>query len=354
MDENIILDDINDLIKNHIDLWREFNRKRIFITGATGFIGSFLVKLFMKLSGQGINVKLVLLVFSRHEAEQKLGKYFDESRIKLIEQDITSPLEIDSDVDFVIHTASKANPTAYITDPVGTITTNVVGTNNVFKALLGKHVKKVLYLSSMEVYGKHGENGTISEDVIGVIDSKKIRSCYPLSKSCTENLCFSYSEQYGIPSTVVRLAYIYGAGDNINDPKVVTAFMNDILNGRNIILKSDGVQERTYCYIKDAVFGILVALLKGENKQVYNISSMSNTITIRGIAEIILKLFGNNEQKLEQVIPSEFDTKQFSLVQNNILDNNKIKALGYVESIDIMEGLMKTGLYFGLLVRGDR
>ncbi len=264
-------------------------------------------------------------------------------------------MSVDDEIDYCIHLASKANPVAYISDPVGTITTNVIGTNNILYALLPQRsLKKIVYASTVEAYGQHNHDDAISEDIFGAIDPQVIRSCYPLSKSCSENLCLSYAEQYGLPVSVTRLAYIYGAGDDIEDPKVITSFMNDIKNGNNIVLKSAGLQGRTYCYVKDAVFGLFIALLNGESKKVYNISSMSNRTTVRDIADKIVELFGDVDQKVELVAASDDDKKQFSLIQNNILDNTAIKKIGYEETVDIIQGLAMTGRYFGLTQRRNR
>lgn len=349
MNDSILARDIADLARDYRSQWQRFDGKTIFMTGATGFICSFIVRLFATLAKEyHFDIKLILLVFTREEAEGRFGALIDELGIRLIPQDITAPLTIDGPVDYVIHAASKANPAAYMADPVGTITTNVIGTHNVMTALLGKQVTKILYLSTMEAYGQHGQGGAITEDMAGAMDAQNVRSCYPLSKSCSENLCFSYAAQHGLPAVVARLGYIFGPGDNINDPKVVTAFMNDVLQGRNIVLKSAGLQERTYCYIKDTVLGILLALLDGEPRQVYNIASASCLTTIKGIAQLVIELFGGEGQRLEQVVPDAAAAAQFSLIQNNILDNSKIRALGYEESTDIRQGLINTGLYFGL------
>lgn len=349
MNRKIINRDIESLITDHLDIWKEFDQKTVFITGGTGFIGSFIVNFFMRLAeNYRISTKLILLVQNSDNAKERLGDSYNKERITFIEKNIVEPFSIDSDVDYVIHAASKANPGAYMADPVGTVMININGTANVLNSLREKSVRNVVYLSTIEAYGQHNHTDKITEEVVGMIDPKNIRGCYPLSKSCAENLCFCYSEQYDTPVSVARLSYIYGAGDNINDPKVVTAFLNDIKNGRNIVLKSDGTQKRTYCYIKDAVFGILLTLLRGENKQIYNISSLESTITIKGIAELILELFGNDKQRIERIKPSTSEEKRFSIMQNNILDNSKIKQLGFQESVNMHSGLLATGKYFDL------
>ena len=356
MGEDLLNSDIADLAKSRTELWQELKDTTILITGASGFIGSHIVRLLTKLNNlYDLDIKIVAIVRDKSRFTRRFSGHGESDIRFIVQNDATDPIKIGFEVDYCIHLASKANPTAYVQDPVGTLTTNVIGTNNILSSLLkNKSLKNIVYASSIEAYGRHDHIDAISEEIFGAIDSKQIRSCYPISKSCAENLCFSYGEQYNLPVCVARLAYIYGPGDNIDDPKVVTSFMRDVRNGNNIVLKSDGLQERTYCYINDAVVGIFLLLLRGSSGKAYNISSLNNTTTIKNIAEQIIKLFGNGNQRVETITASDSDRKQFSLNQNNILDNSRIKDLGYAETTDLENGLINTGKYFGLELGSTR
>lgn len=354
MNESLVSDDISDVARSHLDVWQELHGRVVLITGATGFIGTLLVKLLLELSARhGVDVRVVALVRDSEKAVGRLGDLYDRSRISFVVQDIREPVSLPEEVDYVIHAASNANPVAYQSDPIGTMAINVTGTANLLNSLVDKRVRRFLYISSVEAYGSHGQTGPISEETVGTIDPRVIRNCYPLSKSAAENLTFSFSERTGVSATVARLAYVYGPGDDINDPKVVTSFLKAIREGESIKLRSNGSQKRSYCYIRDALQGILLVLLKGENDQIYNVSSMSNQTSIRRIADLVSEIFGAEHQIVEQIAPSESEARRFSLDQNNILDNQKLRDIGYIETVDLHTGLLRTGRYFGMRERNS-
>lgn len=347
--ESMLRMEIHRLITENLVLFKLFEGTTVAITGATGFIGTYLVKLLLTAANEfRIDVNLLLIVRDEHLARLKYGSYFVADRVSFIEQDVIESIDLPDSIDYVIHCASKANPEAYMFDPVGTTATNVIGTYNLLQSLVGSDVTKVVYLSTVEVYGEHDETGEVSEEVVGKIDPTRIRNSYPLSKSCAENLSLSFNEQFKIPVCIARLAYIYGPGDNIDDPKIVTSFLKSIRDGKDIVLKSAGSQLRTYCYISDAVLGILSVLLKGSAGGVYNISSELDRITIRNIAETIVELFAEGTQRVRFEEPSDTEKNKFSPMQNNILSNIRARSLGFKESMNMVQGLWNTGIYFGM------
>jgi len=296
-----------------------------------------------------IDLKLIVLVRNLKKFENKTKEY-DLKNTKVIVQDLTQPFQIKDSVDFVIHGASNANPNAYVEFPVETITTNVVGTYNLVNSLgqngALKNLKSFVFLSTMEVYGEHNHKNYIDESVYGSIDSKKIRNSYPLSKSATENLLLDYFDEYKLPVIIDRLGYIYGVGDDINDVKIVNFFLKQIIDGENIVLNSPGLQKRTYCYIKDCILGIILSLVKGKFGEVYNISSRNNATSIVNLANLIVELFGNNKQKVIFKSADKFELKKMALSQNMLLDNEKIKSLGYQESVNLKSGLKRLYEYY--------
>jgi len=349
MNEAVLWADVDDLVTRHAELWSALKDKTVLLTGGSGFIGSFVVKLLSRLNeAYGLHITVMLIGRDSSRLRSVLGAAESLDRVVLLEQDVRGRVKIPQAVDYVIHGASHADPGSYMADPVGTITTNVLGTMNLLDALRDQSVINMLFLSTVEVYGAHGHTGAIGEGSVGAIDPMVVRNCYPLSKSCAENLCLCYSAQYGVPVTVARLAYVYGPGSHLDDPKVVTAFISALQRGEDLVLKSAATQRRTYCYIKDAVFGLLLALLRGEQGEVYNVSSMNSVVSVRGIADALLDLFGDGAQRVIYRDPSETERGSFSLAQDNVLDNRKIRALGYEETVDVVQGLRNTGRYFGL------
>jgi len=255
----------------------DLSGKSFLITGANGLIGSYLVDY---LDFVGANV------YAMSRSIEKLKKRFqNKTNVKLIEQDLNEPINIDIAFDYVIHTASNSHPLAFSKDPVGTMKTNLFGTINLLE-----HIKnrggKFLYLSSGEVYGNNIDHDFTEED-LGIVDTKIARSCYPESKRAAETLCVSYNAQYGVDVNVTRLCYVYGPTITDDNSRADAQFLRNALDNKDIIMKSKGEQKRTYCYVADAVSALLYILLNGENAQVYNIANPNSIVSVAQYAKTL-------------------------------------------------------------------
>lgn len=348
---DVLQEDVDDLVDSHLDLWMDFQGSRILLTGASGFVGSFIARFFADLYRRhGIRTDLLLVVRDEGHLWHRLDGSLADFPVTLIQQDLCDPLPIKiGKIDYCIHAASNANPVVYQRDPLGTMMTNVLGTYNVINRLAAQVEGPVrtVYLSSVEAYGSHEGAGVLKEGTLGVINPALLRNCYPLSKLAAENLCVGARSMYGLHISVARLAYLYGPGDDIDDPKVVTSFLRDLAQGRDIELHSPGAQKRTYCYIKDAVFGILLLLLRGKD-QTYNISDMDDVVSIADIAQILADLFARSGQGVVRKKPDWEEAARFPPAEDNILDNAKITGLGFSPTVGMQRGLERTGAFFGL------
>jgi nucleoside-diphosphate-sugar epimerase len=190
-------------------------------------------------------------------------------------------------------------------------------------------------LSSFEVYG-NAYKDIYKESDSGVIEQNMIRSCYPESKRCMELLTRCYVEEYGVNALIGRLCSIYGPTMLKDDSKAHAQFIKNALRGEDIVLKSKGEQQRTYCYVLDAVTGILCALGKGAIGDAYNISNDESIVTIAEVAKTVADIIGT---RVVFDIPDEIEKKGFSKPQNCILDNQKLKTLGWKGKYDIKTGL---------------
>lgn len=309
---------------------------KFLITGATGLVGSFIVDVLCYYNEcNNSNFEIYCLARNMKKIENRFGK--QTKNLKCIIQDITYSLDIDIEFDYIINAASCSDPKSYSLYPVETITTNIIGCNNILKHCIGKKTK-VIFTSSTEVYGDN-DNREMNEEVLGVIDFNKIRSGYPESKRTSEILCRSYKEEYDVTSSIVRLGYVYGPSMTNTDSKVIAQFIRNVLNNEDIILKSSGLQERSYCYISDCVSAIFNVLFNMKNCDTYNIASDSSIISIKDLASLCAKQCDKNV--LFQ-IPDEVEKKGYTISKNCILSTDKLKNIGWSSEYSIEKGIQNT------------
>lgn len=305
--------------------WDKFNNKTILISGGTGFIGSFIVDVF-RYRNEKYNSNVRLISLSRR------GGCTDKTVIHL-KSDITQSVSYEGTIDYILHLASNTHPKQYGADPVGTITTNVIGCNNLLKLAVEK--KSIFLLaSSVEIYGQ-GRVGPMDEQYCGYLDCNIARNGYNEAKRTCESLCQSYKQQYGIEVKIIRLARVFGADKKL-DTKAMAQFMDKAVAGEDIILKSKGNQRFSYCYIADAASGILKVLLDGTNGEAYNISDEDEGLTLGEYAEYIASLAN---KKVVYQIENDEATSRASYA---LLDSSKLQGLGWKPLYKIKEGLERT------------
>ncbi len=317
--------------------WEKLKSKTVLVTGATGFIGSYIIRaLLQKNEESDIGVKVLALVRNVENAKKLFG---ENENLYYLVQDVCQALPTEKRADFIIHCASNAAPKEYSLYPVETMKTNFVGTLNLLDYAKAVDAESFLYVSTIEVYGTTKGLSKIKEDDYGTIDAMKVRSCYPLSKKSCETLVVSYADEYGLPVKIGRLSYIFGPGMKQGDSKIVAVFPKCIADGENIVMKSKGEQLRSYTYVSDAITALLTVLLDGETGEGYNIASKLCITTIAGIAHTLVGLYPEKELKVIFDLPSEQEAKGFSLIENAVLDSEKLENLGWEPKTALEEGL---------------
>lgn len=307
--------------------WDKISNKTILISGGTGFIGTFLCNV-IRYRNKKYNQNIRIISLS-------LSAYADDDTVTYLQKDICSPVAIEGDVDYIIHMASNTHPEQYKTDPVGTITGNVFGAYNLLMLAKEKRSKKFLLASSCEIYGE-GSDKPMDELFCGYINSNTARAGYNEAKRVSESLCQSFAQQYGIESCVFRLARVFGADRTKKDTKAMAQFINNSISNKDIILKSEGLQKYSYVYIADAVSGIIKVLLDGKAGEAYNISADYDGLTLRQYAEYIASLSGT------KVVCEIANNPNASQSQNALLDNSKIKQLGFVPLYTVKDGIKRS------------
>ena len=215
--------------------------------------------------------------------------------------------------------------------------TNLTGTMNLLE-MIKDTAACFLYISTGEIYGNNADK-PFTEDDFGMIDSKLVRSCYPESKRAAETLCMSYNHQYNIKANILRLCYVYGAAITNENSRADAQFLRNALNGEKIIMKSEGLQKRTYCYVADAVYAMLYVILYSKDSQVYNVANPNSIASIREYAETLSELA---EESLQFEIPDEIEKQGYSKPLDSILDASKLMDLGWQPQYDLKTGLSHT------------
>ena len=321
--------------------WGDLRNKRILVSGARGMIGSFLIDVIMlrnELFGDAIEV--FALGRNEKEAKKRFYPHLDDGKLHIVPHNINEPLPAIEGVDYIIHAASNTHPVAYSSDPIGTITTNIFGTYNLLNFAVENRVPRFMLLSSVEIYGENrGDVDFFDEYYCGCIDCNTLRAGYPESKRASEALCNAYAQAHGIETIILRLSRVYGPTMLAQDSKAIAQFIAKGIAGEDIVLKSEGTQHYSYCYVADAVSGIIVALLLGRLGEAYNIAGLDSDIMLKELATVIAGIAGS---KVVFQLPDEREARGYSKATKALLDISKIRKLGWTPSCTIEVGLERT------------
>lgn len=305
----------------------------ILVTGATGLIGSQIVKAVIchnRKKDRHLNV--VALVRDLEKAKSIFGSVINE--IEICSQDITMPIDYKGTVDYIIHGASATNSKYFVEKPVETIITALKGTKNILEFARTKKIRKMVYLSSLEVYGKPDKDeAAITEKEFGYLDPMQVRSSYSEGKRMAECLCASYKSEFDVPVVVARLSQTFGPGVSYNDGRVFAEFARCAIEQKNIILHTLGNTVRTYCYTKDAVTAIFCLLVRGKAGEPYNVTNMDTAISIRDMAELVADLIVEKPINVQIDIPDDIDKFGYNPEMIIRLDSRKLEALGWKPTV---------------------
>jgi dTDP-glucose 4,6-dehydratase len=318
------------------------NRKKILITGGAGFIGSHVVRLFVKKYPEYRIFNLDALTYAGNL--ENLKDIENEHNYTFIKGDITNEKFINKlfkahKFDDVIHLAAESHVDRSISDPLAFVKTNVIGTMillNAFKVYYGSDFanNRFYHISTDEVYGTLGETGLFTEKT-----PYDPNSPYSASKASSDHFVRAYGETYKIPYVISNCSNNYG--QNQFPEKLIPLFINNILNNKPLPVYGDGNYTRDWLYVKDHAAAIDIVFHKGKNTETYNIGGFNEWKNI----DLVELLCEQMDKKLDR--PNSSSSKLITFVKDRpghdlryAIDASKIKnQLGWTPSVTFEEGL---------------
>lgn len=317
----ILKEDINNFVSS-FEFSGLLNGSKFLITGATGLIGSTLVRCLLALNK---GIQITCPIRNLNKAKATYSEEFES--ISFIECDLVSYLSgltEKDDFQYIVHCAS---PTVgrYMTEhPVETYMLAIDSTRAILE-YARKRQTNVVYVSSLEYYGQNFNDRLITEDMQGYVNNTDPRSSYPLGKRAAEYLCSAYVKQFDVNAKVARLTQTFGAGVSPDDNRVFAQFARSVIDGTDIVLHTKGESSKPYCYTTDMVSAILYILLKGKSGESYNVANSDTYISIRGMAEFMIERFNPSVK----IIIDEKNNMGYAPVTKLNLSTEKLKSLGW-------------------------
>lgn len=321
--------------------WDLLRGSSILITGATGMIGTVLVDVLMQ-RNQDFSSQVHIYALGRNKmrCQERFGAYLDSPWFTFIQGDVNEGIDFSGYIDYIFHCASNTHPAAYASDPIRTIMTNVKGTDEVLQLAVKTRSKRVVFLSTVEVYGENrGDTERFAESYCGYIDCNTLRAGYPEGKRAGEALCQAYIHQYGTDIVIPRICRVYGPTMLPEDSKALSQFIKNAAMNQDIVLKSAGMQLYSYCYVMDAAAALFFILLRGKGGETYNIADARSDVYLKDIAEVLAGIAGTN---VVFQVPDSLEAKGFSKATKALLQNEKLRGLGWKAMYDMEIGLRRT------------
>jgi UDP-glucuronate decarboxylase len=344
LQDRVISNDLERISQNLGGLTDKLLGKKVLISGAAGFLGSWMAETALK-SGS-----IVYAVDNLIASERKNIEHLENSpRFKFIEEDITR-FQIPKGVNFILHMASIASPPLYQRYPVDTMDSGVLGTRQLLNYTKEHPVKGFLFTSTSEVYGNPPDQFIPTpEDYYGYVNSFGPRAMYDESKRAGEAYCFAYyadTQKNGdcpIPVRISRIFNTYGPRIDIQNPslygRALIKFVSQALNNEPITVYGDGQQTRSFCYVTDQVTGLFKLLLQeGLDCEAVNIGNEEET-TVLDLARKIVTLSGSSSE-VRLGSPPNYNLEDDPRRRNPDLTKAR-KLLGYSPKVNLEEGLIR-------------
>lgn len=334
------ISDLDEVI-DHLPELGELGGKSVLVTGAAGLICSAVVDVLFRYNDTH-NTQIHIFAAGRcmEKISGRFGERINRLDFSFVQFDASkTDNDLQVHADYIIHGAGNAFPDMIMKEPVETMLSNFLGINYLLEYAKAQSAKRILFISSSEIYEKKDGEQPYGEHEYGYIDLLNPRNAYSVGKRAAETLCASYAAEYGIESVIVRPGHIYGPTASPQDNRVSSAWAHMAARGEDIVIKSDGAQLRSYCYCLDCASAILTVLIKGVGGRAYNISNPDSIITIRKMAELLASTAG---VKLKAKFPTKAEKKGFNPMSNSSLDSKELLMLGWRGLFNAERGLSHT------------
>jgi UDP-glucuronate decarboxylase len=339
----IVEEDLDRVLQEDLP-WERFDGRTVLVTGAAGFLASWVVDVLLRRNDlHGAGTRVLALVRNEAKARARFSDDLGRGDLHLRVGDASVRFSEPGPIDFIIHAASAATPATYGADPVGTLLPNTVGTHHLLELAREKGAQGFLFFSSAEVYGQlDPEDGPVVESATGRLDPTVVRSSYAESKRAGEALCVAYAHQHRVPACIVRPFHTYGPGMALGDGRVYSDFAADVVAGRDIVMKSSGQVVRSFCYVADATRGIFTALLLGEPGRPYNVANPDAASSVLELAETLVASFPERGLRVVRATREPGDPYLESPQPSLVADTSRLAALGWKPEIGIADGFRRT------------
>ena len=321
--------------------WGRFEGRTVLVSGASGFLPAYMVETLLYLN-EGCHrhapTTVVGLVRNEAKARRRFAAYDGRPDLRILVQDVCEETRWDGAVDFIVHAASAASPKYFGSDPVGTLSANVLGTRHLRELARARRSSGFLFVSSGEVYGRvDPEKMPLREDTFGCVDPLDVRSCYGESKRMGENMCVCWGHQHGVPAVIARPFHTYGPGMSLD-----ADFVADVVRRRPIVLHSDGLALRPFCYITDVILGFFTLLLRGAVGHAYNLGNEHAEISIRDLAHLLSGLMPGDRLEVIHAAGTPAPGYLPSRLSRNLPDTTRARELGWSPKVGLEEGFRRT------------
>lgn len=325
-------------------VYEPFRDKTIVVTGATGLIGSLVCKALLLADKRlGLGCRLVAVARDERKLATVLDGYSTLGSLSFIKCDFLADMPDVVSADFILHAAAITKSKIMVDRPVDVALMSLRSAESMLD-VARRTGARMVYVSSMEVYGTLPEGKVADESALGWIDLMAPRSCYPESKRMCECLCSAYTAQYEAKVCSARLAQTFGAGVLPGENRAFAQFACSAMRGDNIVLRTQGLSEGNYVSTVDCVAGLLTLLARGEAGRSYNVANEESHGTIYEIAELAGKILGDGRSR----VIVDFDESNSSGYAPDVhlqLSSSRLRNLGWEPKTDLAGSFAELGAY---------